>query len=250
MSDYGSLGRVGIGTPQANPTVEAEMAILLPRAFTVHVTRLVCAAPSPEDRLRAYLQRLDEFLAAYDTFRPDVFGFACTGSSYLLGAREEGRITREAAQRLGYPIVTSSHAIVWALQRLRARRIAVISAYTPSIIAAATTYWGEQGIETVRTHRVPLPGADTRGIYELASARVTEALSVLPHEGIDAVLVSGTGLASLPALREQDFGVPVLSSNVCLAARLLDLLGHSDRLEGATPFIRGWQQRLREAQGE
>jgi maleate isomerase len=28
---YGSCGRIGIGTPQANPTVEAEMAILLPR---------------------------------------------------------------------------------------------------------------------------------------------------------------------------------------------------------------------------
>jgi maleate isomerase len=248
MSDYGLLGRVGIGTPQANPTVEAEMAILLPRACTMHVTRLVCPASSPDDRLRAYLQGLDNFLAAYDTFRPDVFGFACTGSSYLLGAREEDRLTRTASERLGYPIVTSSHAIVWAMRRMNARRIAVISAYSPSIIQAASSYWGEQGIEVVRTHRVPLPGADTRGIYELASGRVEEALRVLPRDGIDAVLVSGTGLASLPALRDQDPGMPVVSSNVCLAARLLDLLGHGERLEAATPFIRGWKERLSEAQ--
>lgn len=247
MNDYGFLGRVGIGTPQANPTVEAEMAILLPRACTMHVTRLVCPAPAPDDRLRAYLVGLDGFLAAYDTFRPDAFGFACTGSSYLLGAREEDRITRAASERLGYPIVTASHAIVWALRRLDARRIGVISAYSPAIIEAATAYWAEQGIDVVRTHRVPLPGVDTRGIYELASARVIEALRALPREGIDAVLVSGTGLASLPALREQD-DVPVVSSNVCLAGRLLDLLGHGDLLEGATPFIRGWQARLVEAQ--
>ena len=30
-------GEFGIGTPQANPTVEAEMGILLPRTCTIHV---------------------------------------------------------------------------------------------------------------------------------------------------------------------------------------------------------------------
>lgn len=81
-SEYGSIGRIGIGTPQANPTVEAEMAILLPRACSLHITRLTSCAESPEARLRAYLLGLEDYLAAYDTLRPHVFGFACTASSY------------------------------------------------------------------------------------------------------------------------------------------------------------------------
>lgn len=248
-SEYGSTGRIGIGTPQANPTVEAEMAILLPRACSLHVTRLTSRAESSEARLRAYLLGLDDYLAAYDTLRPDVFGFACTGSSYLLGAREEERLIATAKDRFGYPIETASRAIVWSLERMRAKRIALVAPYPVALIDAGSRYWAEAGIDVVRTHRLATRTADTRGIYELTSDNLAEALRALPRDGIDAVLVSGTGLPSLPALRQGAPGAPVISSNMCLAARLLDLLGRSDWLDPQSPVIRGWEHRLDEALG-
>jgi maleate isomerase len=66
-------------------------------------------------------------------------------------------------------------------------------------------------------------------------------------EGIDAVLVTGTGMPSLAALREPLATVPVISSNTCLAARLLDLIGQSDWLDSGSPDIRGWRQRFDES---
>jgi maleate isomerase len=241
------MGRIGIGTPQANPTVEAEMAILLPRACSLHITRLTSRAKSPEGRLKAYLRDLESYLTAYDTLRPDVFGFACTGSSYLLGARAEERLIAKARARFGYPVETASRAILWSLERLDAKRIALVAPYPAALIEAASRYWAAAGIEVLRTHRIPTRTADTRGIYELSSDQVAETLRALPQDGLDAVLVSGTGLPSLPALRYRAAGVPTICSTMCLAARLVDLLGFGDWLDPRSPLIRGWEHRLDEA---
>lgn len=245
--EYGRLGRIGIGTPQANPTVEAELAILLPRACSIHVTRLTSAATAPEQRLVDYLNGLESYLSAFDTLRPDVFGFACTASSYLLGAQVEQGIIDAAADRRGYPIETAARAIVWGLERLAAKRIAAIVPYPESVVNAASRYWSAAGIEVVHTEHVATRNADTRGIYELGSGHVVAALPRLPLDRIDAVLVSGTGMPSLAALRDSSAGVPIISSNGCLAARLLDLLGRAEWLERGSLAIRGWQQRFDES---
>jgi maleate isomerase len=244
---YGSTGRFGIGTPQANPTVEPEMSILLPRSCTMHVTRLTSSAASPEQRLREYLLNVERFLGTFDTLTPDVFGFACTGSSYLLGPAEEQRLIESAQARFGYRVETAARAIVWALARMNARRLAVVAPYPADLIAAAQRYWSDAGIDVVRTVRIATRTADTRGIYELGSEQLSAALAELSLDGIDAVLVSGTGLPSLPVIRQRTSGVPVISSNICLAGRLLDLHDQVDLLEPRLPFIRGWQQRLDES---
>jgi hypothetical protein len=48
-------------------------------------------------------------------------------------------------------------------------------------------------------------------------------------------------------IRQRADGPRVISSNLCLAGRLLDLSGRSELLEADSPFIRGWRQRLDEA---
>lgn len=244
---YGGTGKIGIGTPQANPTVEAEMGILLPRTCTLHITRLTSSASMPAQRLREYLCNLQYYLAAFDTLRPDVFGFACTGSSYLLGAREEERLIASAQSEHGYPVETAARAIVWSLARMRARRIAVVAPYPEDLVAAAYRYWTEAGVEVVRTARIATRTADTRGIYELGSEQLAAASADLPHDDVDAVLVSGTGLPSLTVIRQRTDGPPMISSNLCLAGRLLDLAGRSEYLDPGSPYIRGWRQRLDEA---
>ncbi len=245
--EYGRLGRIGIGTPQANPTVEAEFAILLPRACSLHVTRMTSPAAEPAERLKDYLVGLDSYLSAFDTLRPDVFGFACTGSSYLLGAETEQKIIASAADHCGYPIETAARAILWGLERLRARRIAAIVPYPEFVIDAALQYWAAAGIDVRHVERIALHTADTRGVYELVSSQVIAALQRLVLDGMDAVLVTGTGMPSLAALRESFVSVPVLSSNSCLAARLLDLHGRPELLESGSLDIREWRQRFDES---
>ncbi|MEO8751127.1 MAG: hypothetical protein ABI624_00455 [Casimicrobiaceae bacterium] len=244
---YGSAGRFGIGTPQANPTVEAEMGILLPRNCTLSVTRLTSVATDPLQRLHDYLSQLKQSLRSYDTLRPDAFGFACTGSSYLLGAAEERRLVGTASSAGGYPVETAARAIIWALERLRARRIALVAPYPQELVDAGVRYWTAAGIEIARTVRIATPGDDTRGIYCLADDVLAAPLAQLRHDDVDAILISGTGLPSLAAIHGFAGGPPVVSSNLCLAARLLDVAGDRAQLQHGAEFIRDWPQRLAEA---
>ena len=249
--DYGSAGRVVVATPQANPTVESEFGIMLPRRVSLHVTRLQSRAADSAGRLVEYLEKLDSSIASLDSFRPDAFGFACTGSSYLVGEGEEDEIVARAEARSGLRIDTATAAIRWMLAHLGARRIALLSPYPEALHAAAATYWKATGIQIVRSARVAIRTEDTRGIYELRAADAGPALAALDLTGLDAVLVSGSGLPSLPLLASWPGMPPLISSNACLAARLMDRLGVPPRTDtlNSDPMagLAGWQDRLAEA---
>lgn len=244
--DYGRQGRIGLGTPQANPTVEAEFAILLPRSVSVQATRLVCVDGDPFRRLRAYMEGLPTALASYASMPLSAFGFACTGSSYLLGAKREAEILEGLAQTAGYPVETAARAVLAALQARHISKLALLAPYPEPLLEAAQRYWRSQGLQIVAAAQVATPGPDTQTIYQLSSRDAAKALAALDAKDAQAILLSGTGMPSLACIRDSASQLPVLSSNFCLAWRLLALAGASAHLHGPAPEIAGWRQRLGE----
>ena len=227
MSGYGPGGTLAVGTPQANPTVEAEFAILLPPDVLRVTTRLRSTAEAAEVRLRDYIERIDDALASFDTLRPAAFGFACTASSYLVGAEREAALVAAASARFGYPVVTAAAAITAQLQAIGARRIALVSPYPPALGEAALAYWRAAGFLPELSGTVAIPGTDTRGIYALRSSDAQSALDHAAQAGADAILITGTGMPSLPLIAAAPDGPPVLSSNLALAIELLKLVGRT-----------------------
>ncbi|WP_409020605.1 hypothetical protein [Brevundimonas vesicularis] len=243
MPAYGHLGWFGIGSPQSNPTVEPELSILMPRQTALYGTRLTSAETDPLARLKAYLVNLETTLETYDNMALSAFAFGCTGSSYLLGREAELSITESASVRFGYPVITAANAIVWGLERIGAKRIAIIAPYPEALIDAGRVYFEGRGLEVVRAERVVTRSTDTRTIYEISSDEANRLLESAPTD-VDAILISGTGmpgLAAMAAYAER----PVLSSNLCLAGKLLAATGQASLLDGAAPA--GWQSRLAEA---
>ena len=224
--EYGQLATFGIGVPQANPTVEPEMWSLAPAGVSVLTTRLQGSRTKSENRLVDYLHNLKTSLEAFDTAPVDAFGFACTGTSYLVGQQEEERHLGACADAFGYPVVSSAQAIRAALKELGLHRIALFAPYPSWLIKASEAYWTNCGLEIVSTATVPLDTADTRNVYLVRTPMVLEAAAALQWEKADAILLTGTGMPTLRAIPElaQRSGKPVLSSNLCLAWALLKAL--------------------------
>ena len=225
--DYARAGRLGIGTPQANPTVEAEIRRLLPFEVDAVTLRLTSASPDPAVRLCSYLMELPQHAKQFADMQVDVFLFACTATSYLLDPVIQQQAIDQAQAVLGAPVITAPAALMSQLRAADASRIALVSPYPAPIMTAAVRWWGAQGFEVVCQGGVDIHSNDTMQIYGLQSADAWAALRQMDIGNADAVVLSGTGMPSLPLIDRASahFGVPVISSNLALAREGLKHFG-------------------------
>lgn len=207
---------VAVLTPMANPTVEAEFRHLLPADFPWVTGRLVSDVADPLDRLIAYARDLPAALRQFDTMPITTVAFACTGSSYLIGADGE----TEIAARLPVPVLWAAATIRARLSALGVRRLAIVSPYPPALHAAGLAYWQAAGLEIVHDARVEIGSADTRAIYALGANAARDAVARALAARPDAVLLSGTGMPSRHLLAPGETPL-VLSSNLCLADAMM-----------------------------
>lgn len=212
----------GVGTPQANPTVDLEFQQFLRGPERAVITRLISPADSPAARLVDYIEQLPRALVSFDTMPLAAFGFACTGSAYLVGRERELAYCEEASGQFDVPIVTATQAIHRELRLRNVEKLAMLAPYPETLCDAAVDYWEQLGFAITNTLRIDI-GDDTRAIYQISDDEVGAALAGFDSKGADLILLSGTGMPTIETLRNATR--PLLSSNLCLAAELLRYSG-------------------------
>lgn len=219
VSDYGQAGLLGVLTPQANTTVEPEMWCLLPPGWSMLNARLVSDKPSIEERLVDYTTRFAETAARFANAPVTALAAACTGASYLIGAEAEARLVDRIEAARGVPFLTAALASVAALRAMKARRIALLTPYPKSLNRHSTPYWEGFGFEVVAKAGPTLEEGKFHPIYAMPGGGVLRAYESLSDSGADAVLMLGTGMATLgPILAGRARGgLPAISCNLALA---------------------------------
>jgi len=232
MKDYAIKGRFAVATPQANPTVEAEVRRILPNDVDYCTLRLLSESGDPKTRLIEYLVSLPETIKRqFSGLSVDKLLFGCTASSYLTDEKTEKNVLSLASEMLdGAQIITAAEAIKQYFNENSIKRIGILTPYPIWLQEHAEKYWADHGLEVVATERVDIGDDDTYKIYDLSTSDARPGLVSLMKEDCDAVLISGTGMPSLRLISELgSTSKKIVSSNYAMTLIGLSCLGLSPK---------------------
>jgi maleate isomerase len=216
--------RVGLLTPSANPAVEPELRHLLPAEAALHATRLpTMPGTTLEQRSAAYLDAAERALADFGALALDALVFAITAPSYALATEEDAALQARLSAQADRPVLLASRAIAEALEALGAWRLLLFSPYPGWLTERAERYWRAAGLDLLDSFKL----SDSFRAYELTPEEVADGLARLAPPADCAVLLSGTGMATLDAMAwmRPRMAAPMLSSNLACAFAVSRRLG-------------------------
>jgi maleate cis-trans isomerase len=241
MVEYACDGLFGVLTPQANTTAEPELAILCPPGMAFVTARLVSRKAIMDDRLVDYVETLEATLDRFANAPLKAVAFACTGASYLVDPALEAQRLKRIADARGLAVITAADAVADALACLGATKVGIVSPYGDPLHDRGLAYWRGRGLEIDAVERINPMNEAFHPIYALDASAASGKLQSLMGLTLDAAVLLGTGLATLPAihaLRSQP--MPVISPNLCLMWRVAVALGgERPSIDTLRPWLTG-----------
>ena len=218
MPPYGSLLRFGLLVPPANTVVEPEIGGLMPPGAALYATRLPGMVEHEtgrglDKRIEDYIAALPKVVRSFGGMALDAVCLMHTGCSYVVGVEGEARLRETLALGGANHAFTAAEASAQTLSALGAGRIALVLPYPDWLAEASVAYWTARGYEVVDVAKP----RDVVSIYEIPTEAVLEAIGRLDTTKADAVLLTGTGMATTAALEACAPGsaTPFISANQC-----------------------------------
>ena len=212
----GSIGRIGVLTPDFDPVPESEMWAMAPPGISIHASRVPYASLPRGDRARTFAEppRSDTAVELLAGLTPHVIVYAYTSTSYLLGAEADEALRARLEKRAGgIPVVLTAPAASEALRVLRVRRLALMHPpwFSEELNAAGKEYFAARGIEVVHCARM----APARPFTEVPPAEVYAWAKANVPQNAEGILIGGNGLRAIGVIRalEETLGRPVLTAN-------------------------------------
>jgi maleate isomerase len=226
-----TIRHFGVLIPSTNTTVETEFTRLLPPEWQPHYARVKSASidGSPfSPPLDADVEYQSKLLG---TAKVEIVMLIQTSAS--LFSEDYDEKTMRLMQGAGAPGFTSAMAIGEALKALGAKRIALVSPYSETVIASARRYYeGRYGLSVVALEG--FAATDSYMIGNLGPEMARDAFARIDRPEIEAFVVPGGNFPTMASIAawEGEFGKPVVTTNQAGLWGMLTRLGSSDRMPG------------------
>jgi maleate isomerase len=186
----------------------------MPPGLSLHITR----TPFLEEQVGvdlAHLLSTDEVLAegtrALLVADPAVTVYACTSGSFVDGIAGERRCRKVMEDAGAKKALTTSGALLEALDELNVKRVGVATPYDEPTTARLVSYLEEAEVQTASSAYLGL----THDIFRVGPRAVRDLIRAADHAAAEAIFVSCTNLWTLDVLDDmtRELGKPILSAN-------------------------------------
>lgn len=228
------LTRIGCLIPQGNVVCEMEFPSHTPSGYGIHFHRLQRAGTAvSSDSLLGMKSEAIDSSDIFAPMEPRLIVYACTSGTFLSGPMQHDEVAREILQRTGVPAITTSTALLHALDTLGLRRVLMVTPYPQAVNKAEIEFLAHHGTEVVEC--VSFDCADFKGIRAVSEFQVAQAATQAAKNlqgRIDGVFISCTNLGTLDSINqlERSIGLPVVSSNGVTLWAALRLAGFTAKL--------------------
>lgn len=231
---FGWRARIGQLYPSGG-LCDFEPQRMAPSGVQFVTTRMTFRGTRLEDSLRL-IHAVEQHAGLLADAKVNLIAFNCTAASLVVGPEA---ICRRITDATAIPATTTIQAVLAALAAVRARRLALVTAYPPEVTAAEIRFLEAHGFEVAgwRAEECEYPLQQA----SVPPGRWQELSLGLKDTPAEALLISCAGIQIAPVLQriEDDFGRPVIASNQALVWHCLRLLGMSDSVPGFGGLLRG-----------
>ena len=218
------LPRLGLIVLQVDETIEQDFRRLFaPDTVKLHISRVPSGAELTPDSIAT----MEAALPAAASLLPcgvDVIGYACTSGTTLIGAERVRDLIMGAAQPRA--VTDPLTAVLAQCHALGLSQIGIVSPYIASVADPIREAFESQGIAVRDTLSF---GEEIEAkVARIAPASIANAARALARQTkLDGIFLSCTNLRTLDILDAlaHELGIPVLSSNQCLAWHMASLSG-------------------------
>lgn len=217
---------LGLLVLQMDETIEQDFRRLFPSPeVAIYTSRLPSGASVTPETLAAMKGELPRAASLFPpAARFDAVGYACTSGTTQIGAGKVAELVSGACSTRA--VTNPMTAALAACDHLGVQRIGIVSPYIPSVAEPIRQSFAAHGIDTVAT--LSFGEEVEERVARIAPASIRAAAkSLFDQAPMDAIFLSCTNLRTLDVIGdlEQDLGIPVLSSNLCLAWHMAQLSG-------------------------
>jgi len=225
---YGWRGRLGLILPSCNTVMEPELWKIIPEGISIHSTRMPIRNVT-EEELVNMSKNIEQDIKLLLDAGVNIILYGCTSGSFVKGSNYN-RELENTAQRLGnVPLITTSSAVLAALEEKQIHKVGVVTPYTEKINEREEEFLVNNGFKVSDIQGLGLENCEEIGKQEPYVAYRLSKNLFRNHRDIDGLFISCTNFRSLEMvpLLAGEIGKPVITSNQASLWYCLQLMGIS-----------------------